>query len=273
MHRAFTLIELLVVIAIIAVLIALLLPAVQQAREAARRTQCRNNLHQLGLALHNYHDAHGCFPPGMIVPGLEHTWAAQLLPMLDETAVYNAYNFDVKWADADNRTATSRIIAQMLCPTDADGARVTNVPDFYGQGADALFATANYVGSFGDNEAFAPGMQTGQFGQNSCVSLRDIQDGSSNTLALGENLPAVLPSLGWARGDGSVLATTVGPMNAFGRGAGAVPTFRFNSRHAGGALFALADGSVRWLGENIDLTVFRALSTIDGGELVDEDDY
>ena len=90
---------------------------------------------------------------------------------------------------------------------------------------------------------------------------------------MGENLQGVLPSLGWARGDGSVLATTVGPMNTFGQGPGLVPTFRFNSRHEGGALFTLADGSARWLSENIDLSVFRALSTIAGGELIDEEDY
>ena len=259
-------------IAIIAVLIALLLPAVQQAREAARRTQCRNNLHQLGLALHNYHDAHGCFPPGMVVPGLEHTWQAQLLPMLDESAVYNAYNLDLKWADPGNGTAIGQIVAQMLCPSDDEGERVTNVPDFYGQGLSAVFATANYVGSFGDNEAFALGLHRGVFGQSSHVRLRDVRDGTSNTLLVGENLPSVLPSLGWARGDGSVLATTAGPMNAFGRGGMLVP-FRFNSRHEGGALFTLADGSARWLGENIDLGVLRALSTIAGGEIVDEEDY
>ena len=94
--RAFTLIELLVVIAIIAVLIALLLPAVQQAREAARRTQCRNNLHQLGLAMHNYHDTHNTFPFGFIPMasppplGSGTTWGAMLLPFLDETAIYNS---------------------------------------------------------------------------------------------------------------------------------------------------------------------------------------
>jgi len=91
-RRGFTLIELLVVIAIIAVLIALLLPAVQQAREAARRTQCRNNLHQIGLALHNYHDTHNCFPPGNLGPnfstgagvgGHEHTWMTLILPFMD----------------------------------------------------------------------------------------------------------------------------------------------------------------------------------------------
>ena len=93
-RRGFTLIELLVVIAIIAVLIALLLPAVQQAREAARRTQCRNNLHQLGLALHNYHDTHRCFPPERVYGNYEmSSISTLLLPFLDEAAIYNSYNF------------------------------------------------------------------------------------------------------------------------------------------------------------------------------------
>ena len=125
--RGFTLIELLVVIAIIAILIALLLPAVQQAREAARRTQCRNNLHQIGLALHNYHDTHSMFPPGEIngaAVGCNTSLSCHMasvfvliLPYLDGSAVYNAYNFSraCRYCDGVNSTATCQKLSQYAC--------------------------------------------------------------------------------------------------------------------------------------------------------------
>ena len=130
-RRAFTLIELLVVIAIIAVLIALLLPAVQQAREAARRTQCRNNLHQLGLALHNYHDTHSTFPFGVCVVGYsgayhDWSWASMLLPFVDEAAIYNSCNFSLRAWESNtlvpaNKTSVMHALNQFLCPTSPNG--------------------------------------------------------------------------------------------------------------------------------------------------------
>lgn len=119
--RGFTLIELLVVIAIIAVLIALLLPAVQQAREAARRTQCKNNMKQMGLALHNYEATHRVFPPARIdlsTPVLyQGSWMAMCLPYFDQTPVYNTYNFNLSFADPANIPATSAKIAMFVCPS------------------------------------------------------------------------------------------------------------------------------------------------------------
>ena len=141
MRHSFTLIELLVVIAIIAILIALLLPAVQQAREAARRTQCRNNMHQLGLALHNYHDTHGCFPMGDMgrtgAPccgrGLPGVWGSAILPFIDETAVYNSINFGM-WAytglNAQNATAARQKLNQYLCPSNSNPV-IINITALY----------------------------------------------------------------------------------------------------------------------------------------------
>ena len=127
--RGFTLIELLVVIAIIAVLIALLLPAVQQAREAARRTQCRNNLHQLGLAMHNYHDTHGCLPPLNVgrhqdTGGCHQNrppstgWGVLILPFLDETALYNAVNMEQAVYLDVNTTVSQSVLSQYNCPSE-----------------------------------------------------------------------------------------------------------------------------------------------------------
>ncbi len=134
-RRGFTLIELLVVIAIIAVLIALLLPAVQQAREAARRTQCRNNLKQLGLGFHNYHSTHNCFPPGGITEPNQSccthrnhtTWSLAILNYLENDALFNAYNFTLLNEARGNETVRLRLLEVMVCPSDI-GTAVPLVP-------------------------------------------------------------------------------------------------------------------------------------------------
>jgi prepilin-type N-terminal cleavage/methylation domain-containing protein/prepilin-type processing-associated H-X9-DG protein len=172
--RGFTLIELLVVISIIAVLIALLLPAVQSAREAARRAQCTNNLKQIGIAMHNYHDQMGSYPPGCIAVGLsswnpqssELSWRAMILPQLEGTTDYNAINFDLSPNQINNGaqfTSYNTVFTTWLCPSDGTngGGRLpSNTPN--GQWTDqpndpttgataALTPVANYAGSFGDN--------------------------------------------------------------------------------------------------------------------------
>jgi prepilin-type N-terminal cleavage/methylation domain-containing protein len=217
-RRGFTLIELLVVIAIIAVLIALLLPAVQQAREAARRTQCKNNMKQLGLAFHNYHESHQVFPPGMVdddhdPSGAMHTGFLMILPFIEETAIYNSYNFRVgyppgsgaanrdtdltpataeasgqNWLHTANSTTIGKSLNEFLCPSNRSGS--------YTQlGAVNLLAGAtDYAMANGavpilcgtSNDYSMPVKLIGAFYPNSRVGIRDIKDGTDTTVLLVE---------------------------------------------------------------------------------------
>lgn len=183
-HAGFTLIELLVVIAIIAILIALLLPAVQQAREAARRIQCRNNLKQLGLALHNYHDVYGMFPPGgtytrAAVQSAGWSVQARLLPYIEEANLQGLIDFSRGYGVQPDVTPVR--VATLLCPSEindkpyADGA-ITHYP-------------CNYAANYGEWYIWNPvngRIGTGVFGPNSNSRMRDLTDGSSNTLGLSE---------------------------------------------------------------------------------------
>ena len=288
-RHGFTLIELLVVIAIIAVLIALLLPAVQQAREAARRTQCRNNMHQLGLALHNYHDTHSCFPPGVIntdidgnpaAPGWN--WHTMILPFMDETALYNACNFALPAISSDaaslaNTTATGAVMHQYLCPS--DGYKLK----------DGNYGLANYAAAAGGAGTSA---RYGNCAAGACsimhgtsrVRIRDVRDGTSNTFAVGEilpeqgNQPAAAHwadsndiynrNMRWGRpGNG---------LNCDLRGVGGCidgARTSLASRHEGGGFFLFCDGQVRFISENIDAYTYSALFTRANNELLDDEDY
>jgi prepilin-type N-terminal cleavage/methylation domain-containing protein len=285
MKRAFTLIELLVVIAIIAILIALLLPAVQQAREAARRTQCRNNMHQLGLALHNYHDAHGLFPfAGGADTGSLHFvgWGLMVLPYLDEASLYNALNTDMVstacYATACTRTwelANTTVfysgLKQFNCPSDPAGLNY------------ARWGLTNYAACQGDCPK-GHNCKTGIMFKVSKTRMRDVRDGSSQTILLGEigePTGAGTPPAQrfWFRGRYNSSERTAGvPINSYPGTvylSGGSPLYAsdFSSFHEGGAFFTFADGAVRFLSENMDQTTFDALATRTGNELVDDEDY
>ena len=266
-RSGFTLIELLVVIAIIAVLIALLLPAVQQAREAARRTQCRNNMHQLALALHNYHDTHQCFPFGTgldLAGAMCHrwSWGSMLLPFLDETAMYNAINFGCpcycNTTNLESSTVWRAPLAQFMCPTE------TNVT-----GTDySANAFSSYAGCIGS------GANNGILHYLSNVRVRDIRDGTSQTIIVGEMFqePTTRRYIHHGRYYYTVRHTGL-PINKITISASHNNRFTFGSNHEGGAFFCFADGAVRFLSENLDATVFAALGTRAGNEIVDDEDY
>lgn len=305
--RGFTLIELLVVIAIIAVLIALLLPAVQQAREAARRTQCRNNIKQIGLALHNYESSHSVFPPGAM--GFPLVWGphAHLLPYLDQANLKNLIDPNKSPTDPANDANTRVSLPVYLCPSDS-GSIPGNLygPTNYG------FNTGSGTVNFGNTRTGGDGV----FYVFSSHRFRDFTDGVSNTAAVSETvLGSGTTSAGptpvdRVRQQFKLTASSAHPDDAScdsGSG-GAFDGFRANkwavghagdtlynhslgpndrkwdctnsfysearmaarSLHTGGVHLLLCDGSTRFVSENIDRTIWRGLATRSGGEVIGE---
>lgn len=315
-RQGFTLIELLVVIAIIAILVALLLPAVQQAREAARRSSCKNNLKQLGIAMHNYHDTYTVFPPGVVneldgssaslcLDNHGHwTWSAFILPYVELGTVYDQFQVgDLRASQvmAQFETSMKSAYPAFRCPSDAGSPEAHNTSNSPGYaiskdpgGGNHGLSLMNYIavnnttnirvrpntGGGNDGTQGAVGM----FFENSKIRMRDLTDGTSSTLMLGERsyrLGGVMMHAGTLfalRDHGS--STCRGP-NGQDRNAGwnqgmmtvaghvrdginpALPATlsntaqsslrgNFSSQHRGGAQFCMADGSVRFLSENID---------------------
>ncbi len=285
-RRAFTLIELLVVIAIIAILIALLLPAIQQAREAARRTQCRNNMKQIGIAIHNYHDIHKQLPPGAIMPsgfGASWdvmSWSVYILPQMDNTPLY-----DGLMAETSNNTTefdrntpglAGTEVDAYLCPSDVMGS-INTVLNTQKLGHSSYVAC---IGSSlpGDND-FSRGAVSGCFGVNLDFRIRDITDGTSNTILIGErdgaNGSAGSPRVGstWIGSEyvgwpDRIFSTTddAHPVN---QPSGFRAGTSFGSLHAGGAFFLFGDGSIQFIPESIDNTTWEALGTRTGDETVE----
>ena len=200
-RKGFTLIELLVVIAIIGVLIALLLPAVQAAREAARRAQCTNNLKQIGLALHNYHSSLDCFPPGELAPsnGDWQYWSALAMaaPYMEGNALFNAMNFmSFSPASAQNTTIYNTKVNSFLCPS--DGSREPSIQCNY----KACTGTYAKVQGPGPNGQGTPRQTNGMFTSGLSYGLRDCSDGSSQTIAFGEQMGGDGNTAKWSPSDG-----------------------------------------------------------------------
>jgi prepilin-type N-terminal cleavage/methylation domain-containing protein/prepilin-type processing-associated H-X9-DG protein len=298
-RRGFTLLEVLVVIAILSMLAAMLLPAIQAARESARRIQCRNNLKQMGLALHEYHESVGAFPMGYVSPTQSAPlytspgwgWAALILSHLDQRPLYDSANFSLPIEMAENQTVRTTAVGVYVCPSDT--AVGTYVALSEGGGPVANVHTNSYAACFGSGleiDEF-PDSGNGIFTRNQSTRIADIRDGTSQTIAIGER-GACLVMTPWAgapvnaisqfsndtrlltygtigHGGELVLARAMwtGP-NAPGTG-----TADFYSPHANGIHFLFADGSVQMVKGTVNLSVYRALCTRDGGELIEAGSY
>lgn len=269
--HGFTLVELLVVIAIIGVLVALLLPAVQAAREAARKAHCKNNLKQVGIALHNYHDTHKVLPPGWLADAPEGApgwaWGAFLLPYLEQSNSFRQIDTTEHIDEPANAAARVLVIESYLCPSDPFPNRfVLNSQDTPLMDV----AKSNYVGVFGTSEVEdVPSNGEGVFYHNSSTRLADVPDGLSNTLFVGERSSRLEYStwVGVIHGANEAMARVVGstdhtPNDPAGH-------FEdFSSHHTNGAHFLLGDGSVARINDTIDIRVYRGLATRGGNEVV-----
>jgi prepilin-type N-terminal cleavage/methylation domain-containing protein/prepilin-type processing-associated H-X9-DG protein len=294
--RGFTLIELLVVISIIGILIALLLPAVQAAREAARRAQCTNNLKQIVLAAHNYESANGCFPMGTPVKvatysfgwiqagdyDYGHSLFVAMLSQMDQAALYNAVNFSVNIELPENMTIHRTQINTLLCPSDSAAWQI-DTPTMWSNYSGFQVTHCSYSGCTGTwahwawNPSSTPSLATlaaqdnGIFFVNSRTRIADVTDGTSNTILLGERMlydryradinwwfsgwlgASLFDTLTAMNPQRLVAIASLPPPNPSGW-PGVEDNALWNSassRHPGGADFAMADGSVRFLKETI----------------------
>ncbi len=315
-RAGFTLIELLVVIAIIAILIALLLPAVQQAREAARRSQCKNNLKQLGLALHNYHDTARTFPIGQRYSKSSPNWRIGVLPFLDQAPLYNTLNFSdvfysacaststygVVYSNKENKILAGLVLPVFKCPSSPLSATADvgcnydklMVHDYVGISG-ATPDPAGRTGVCSEDTGYGTWCNNGLLVPNQVMRIRDVTDGTSNTMIVAEQSGSVggvdrraAYHGGWSGFTQTKLAPDfVSTELPFGSGTTAVrfsintKTYSvgagvyhgntiINSFHTGGTHGLLADGAVRFLSENIDFLTLRQLSVRNDGQTLGE---
>ena len=294
-RQAFTLIELLVVIAIIAILIALLLPAVQQAREAAWRAQCRNNLKQIGLALHNYLDQFSAFPPSNTNDVEQggwignprarhiHSWASLILTQIDSAPLYNRIDYSVSSMDPINLPVASQIIPTYRCPSYTG-------PDFSTDSSYTRFsdkyAIQNYVAMGASDVGHIYGQNTGLFEPDgtiysmSSTRAADVLDGLSNTILIAETreeqmmvwIDGGTASIVARRYDAGNPPTYAGPevslnYRPYFEYANPKSEYGPSSMHSGGALLLIGDGSVQFISEHIAARIYVAMSTRAGGEV------
>jgi len=313
LRRGFTLVELLVVIAIIGVLVALLLPAVQAAREAARRTRCKNNLKQLGLALHNYEGTHRCFPPGVIWNSTTVTFTTPrlnfhclLFPYIEQNNVFGLIDLQnfagstggAWFTSTANIPATTSPMMHLRCPTD------NQKPQYIQPTVNIRYYRSNYFGvwhGFQTSDVLpasydrSPTATKAFFGANLPIMIADITDGTSNTVAIAEALGGMseTDARGFIWGDQAAfqfLFAELAPNSKlpdrcpnanqgcrsvqngdqyrpWTAAATGTETCAARSLHAGGVHVLLADSSVRFVSDNINLATWRALLTIGSGEI------
>jgi prepilin-type N-terminal cleavage/methylation domain-containing protein/prepilin-type processing-associated H-X9-DG protein len=302
----FTLIELLVVIAIIAILIGLLLPAVQKVRDAAARIQCANNLKQIALAMHNFHDVSKKFPPGRQTINGQYfaNWAILILPFIEQDNLYKQYNNTVRNTKPANAFVRTSFVPTYTCPSDPNGNTIitpettgdVSVPYMTGSyrgmagvNCDGFDQWAGYNSEIQQNLKVCPGKRGILHGDNDGSlpgeRITTIGDGTSNTLMFGERVTKThinrttfwadsfnLYSLSGAYPDS---ATLLPDYDACGRVVSDIAQCKYGwgSLHTAGINFALCDGHVTFLSNNINMQVFLALATTNGGEVIPSADY
>jgi prepilin-type N-terminal cleavage/methylation domain-containing protein/prepilin-type processing-associated H-X9-DG protein len=304
-RAAFTLVELLVVIAIIGILVALLLPAVQSAREAARRMQCTNHLKQIALAMHNYHDVHGVLPYGSgdccdrgNPRAWGGVWPTMILPQLEQQNLHSAIDFNRHTQDLPAAIVQS-IVPFYVCPSDGHAGNAVldqrfshnptrqmglwytacmgpTSPDQCVFCENQTASASNYCcqgNNFGTRagNGFPEGNSVGMFGRfRNSISFGEVRDGLSNTIMLGETLPRQCAFIGMFSVNFNVTSTTI-PINTLhdDKGAGSEwwRTSGYKSRHGGGVNVAMGDGSIQFLNETIDYRLYNHLGTRAGGEV------